>query len=138
MNLRNCIKCGKLFVRVHNPICPDCTKEEETNFELVKKYLFEHPNSTAAEVAEETGVSLNAIKKYLNEGRLVATAGMKDFLKCESCGKTIASGSYCNECIIKLDKAAAELVKENTAEKNKNTGPKMHTYDMRKDKNKPR
>jgi len=97
--LRNCIRCGKIFAYTYSPICNKCLEEEEEDFKKVKEYLNENPGSTAFEVSEATGVSVEKIMKFLREERLELSDDNKNLLlQCESCGKPIKTGRFCNEC----------------------------------------
>lgn len=97
MNLRNCKKCGKLHCDP-GPVCRSCLKREEEKFEEVKAYLKEYPNSPMTVVAQETGVTISELERYLREGRLEATVGIQDAVRCIKCGKPIIKGRYCAEC----------------------------------------
>lgn len=103
MELRNCIKCGKLFIYTNNPYCPDCRASDEKDFRMVKDYLYDNPGKSLKEISEATDVSPDRILKYLREGRLeVAGEEESSFLKCERCGKGIKSGRYCNKCSLEI------------------------------------
>jgi predicted amidophosphoribosyltransferase len=102
MNFQNCPRCGKLFQRTVNPICESCTKEEEQQFESLKDYINANPGHDVETISEATGMTAKRILKYLREGRLEATNGMGNQLKCESCGKKIGYGRYCETCIINI------------------------------------
>ena len=47
LRVKNCDRCGKVFVSSGVPICPDCYEKEEEQFQIVKKYLAEHKRATA-------------------------------------------------------------------------------------------
>jgi len=97
--LRNCIRCGKVFAYTYNPVCNKCLEKEEEEFKLVKEYIYENPGSTAYEVSEATGVSVEKIMKFLREERLeLSSENANLLLECESCGRPIKSGRYCEEC----------------------------------------
>lgn len=115
MNIKNCPRCGKIFSPTGGSlICKDCLKAEEQEFEKVRDYLRENRGADINIVSEETGVSTKKIIKYLKEGRLEATSGMGDFLKCEKCGISIRSGQYCRACTEKVSKnLSAVLITDN-------------------------
>lgn len=125
MNIKNCPKCKKLFSPTAGQIiCPECIKAEEEEFEKVRCYLRENRGADINVVSEETGVSTKKILRYLREGRLEVTDGMRDFLKCEKCGVSIKSGQYCRSCSEKVSKNLSSLlVKPNENNKEK---AKMH------------
>jgi len=135
MELRNCKKCGKLHYGTGR-ICSECLRKEEEKFELVKKYLKEHPDSALIRVSEETGVTVSEIERFLREGRLEVTAGMGDYLRCMKCGNPIKSGKYCADCGRKVMddvKTVYRAVSGSDPKLQKSGGgPKMHTAFGRK------
>lgn len=99
MELKNCKSCDKVFLYTGvRSICPECVEKEEKEFELVKQYLWDHPNSSLTEVSEATGVEEKKVLKYLREGRI--SLGNKSDLKleCEICGTVITYGRICAKC----------------------------------------
>ncbi|HYE81364.1 MAG TPA: hypothetical protein VEG39_04250 [Clostridia bacterium] len=72
MSVRNCPVCGRIFEDMEaQEVCASCFPEYENELRKVKDYLCKHPNSSAWEVSEETGVSINKLKRYLQNERLV-------------------------------------------------------------------
>ncbi|PUU86609.1 MAG: flagellar protein, partial [Halanaerobium sp.] len=93
MNLINCQECGKVFASAGSKVCPDCRQSEEEKFELVKEYLWDHPNSTVPTVSEATGVKETMIIKFIKEDRLQSEGlDIEYSLKCKTCGREIESG----------------------------------------------
>lgn len=128
MEVRNCVRCGRLFQYVSGPpICNVCKQKEEESFQLVKEYIYEHKNANMIEVSNETGVSVKLIERFLREGRLVLTEDSPIYLKCENCGKEIKTGRFCQACSMNLSNemrmsTRAEEVPSNrveSADKNK-------------------
>lgn len=123
MNLINCKECGKVFASSGSKVCPDCRQSEEEKFELVKEYLWEHPNSTVAAVSEATNVEEKIIIKFIKENRLQSEGLDIDYtLECKSCGKEIDSGVYCDSCRGKMlsdfnSKPAEKKEKKNKGKK---------------------
>lgn len=108
--LRNCIRCGKVFAYTYNPVCNKCLEQEEEEFKRVKEYIYENPGSTVFEVSEATGVSVEKIMKFLREERLeLSSENANLLLECESCGRPIKSGRYCEEC---KNQIASEMKRE--------------------------
>lgn len=120
MEIINCPKCGKLFSKLSSPICEQCQKDEEDLFQVVRKYVDEHPNCLLKEVTNETGVSVKKIMKYLRDGRLEVSTGMRGILKCEKCGKPISRGHYCDSCVIELNQIVVDIFEDSKK-------VKMHT-----------
>ena len=117
MKLVNCSECGRVFSSSGSSICPDCRRKEEEEFELVKDYLWDNPNSTVEEVAEETGVDRDRIIKFMKENRLESEGlVIKHSLECKRCGKEISSGIFCSSC---RNKMVNELNQKDEEEKPK-------------------
>lgn len=96
--MRNCPRCGRIFVFRGREICPACVNEEEEQFERVRRFLRESPGATVEEVAEATGVPSELILSFLRQGRLIATDGLKGSLTCQRCGAPIDGGYLCAAC----------------------------------------
>ena len=128
MEIANCPKCGKIFQKYSDPICESCMKKEEELFQSVRKYLVDNPDCRLDEVSKETGVSVKKIMRYLKEGRLEVSKGLEGSLHCEQCDKPIASGRYCDKCIIELSHAVDDMFGNVARAKEKSSkGVKMHT-----------
>lgn len=127
--LENCPQCGKLFVRTVRPICPDCQKEIDKQFQLVYDYLRKKENrqATIYEVSENTGVSLAQIKQFIREGRLMIRDLPNMGYPCESCGEIIREGRMCLSCRKKFQGVAERLSQVFVQDKQR-TGPKEYLY----------
>ncbi|MCX7841761.1 MAG: MerR family transcriptional regulator [Clostridia bacterium] len=99
-DVRNCRRCGKIFNYIGgNPICPSCRELNEQTFKKVKEYLYNNPGATLSEVSTVLEVSVEKIKGYLKEGRLEIIGSDSNLvLECESCGKAIRTGRFCDDC----------------------------------------
>lgn len=134
MDMRNCRRCGKLFVYTGMPICRDCIEQDEADFQTVKQYIYEHPLCSLAEVSSETDVAVKKITRFLKEGRLEIVKGSNIFIECESCGKQIKSGRFCKSCSDSLGSQMESAGKENEEgaiekEKKEANKPRMYTAD---------
>lgn len=127
MQLRNCPRCGKLFVAGGNYVCHECIERDEEDFDKVRKYIFENPNAHVAEVSEATEVSENKIMGYLRDGRLIGDR-LQPMINCVSCGALIKTGSLCESCADKLAKEINDKVK--TEDKNTDTGKRKSRSKM--------
>jgi flagellar operon protein (TIGR03826 family) len=103
MEAMNCPRCGKVFVKIHDPICEACIKEEEQIFEKVRDFIRENPDRTVSEVAEECEVTVKRIMTYIRDGRIEAGEGMHGEITCSQCGKPINSGRMCEKCILETN-----------------------------------
>ena len=99
MNVKNCRSCGRLFNYIGGiDICPACKEKSEQQFQVVKKYIREHPGASMQEVSDECDVELQKIKQWLRDDRLELAEGSAIMLDCESCGAPIRSGRLCDKC----------------------------------------
>ncbi|MBO4981438.1 MAG: hypothetical protein J6C84_06030 [Lachnospiraceae bacterium] len=105
-----CKICGgvMVFVGVGEYRCEECGAVEYDDYGKVRQYLETHKGATAAEVELGTGVSQRTIRRLLKESRIEVAESSKAFLRCELCGKTIRSGTYCPECEVKIHRNLEE------------------------------
>ena len=104
MNAMNCPRCGKVFSKVLHSICAKCHKLEEDQYLRVREYIEEEPLATLTKVAEATEVPTKTILRFIREGRIIVSDGMKDEVRCSQCGKAIDRGNFCNTCSEKIKK----------------------------------
>ncbi len=103
MDIRNCRRCGRIFnYDGRSPICPACLKKAEEDFQKVKEYVRSNPNSGIGAVANECEVDIAQIRQWVREERLEFSSSAGTDMFCESCGKPITTGRYCNECKKKM------------------------------------
>jgi len=69
MELKNCKKCAKVFIRKNRELCDKCYREEEKKYIKVKDYLWDNSKATIDEIHQATGISKNIIRKFVREGR---------------------------------------------------------------------
>lgn len=99
MNVMNCRSCGRLFNAITNArICPQCQKDLEDKFQVVKKYLYEFPDSNMDTLSKECDVTIKQLKQWVREERLTFREGSMDGVECEQCGTLIRTGRYCDSC----------------------------------------
>ncbi len=103
-DLRNCRRCGKLFVYSGSPLCVKCTEQDEEIFVKVKEYIEKHPKCTTMEVADALDVPMEKILQFLREGKLeLSGENTNMILGCERCGKSINTGRYCKDCAASME-----------------------------------
>ena len=124
MDIRNCLKCRRIFTYVSTPYCPLCEKEEEALFNTVRDYVKENLTCTMADVVENTGISMKKLNRYIKEGRLEISKGMVGELTCEICDKPITKGKFCDTCVVKMSQ---ELTQKTT----KTPSARMHSRHSR-------
>lgn len=63
-----CNICGKLFQGGTNSRCPECDAKYHEECEIVREYVRTHPGSTPVEINMVTGISVNTILRFLDDG----------------------------------------------------------------------
>ena len=129
MEIRNCVKCRKLFTKIISPLCPACEKEDEEIFQSLRDYIEEHDNCTLSELSEATNVTPKRILGYIREGRLQISKGMQGDIRCEQCNRPISIGRYCDACMIKMDQSIKDMFKK---VEEPTLGTKMHILQKNK------
>ena len=95
----NCRRCGRLMQRTSSKrLCPQCEKALEDKFQEVREYIRDNPNVTIMEVSRELDVSVEQIKQWVREERLLFSKAEGSGIQCMSCGVPIATGKYCARC----------------------------------------
>lgn len=103
MEVRTCKICKRLFNYLAGvPICPGCKEKLDEKFAEVKEYVRDNPRAGITEVAEAVEVPATQIRRWIREERLSFSEESGVGLDCESCGKLIKSGRFCEECKTKL------------------------------------
>lgn len=114
MDVRTCRGCKRIFNYLTGPIlCPACREALEEKFQEVKKYIREHKGTTILEVSEACDVEASQVKQWLREDRLELSEDSSILLTCESCGKPIRSGRYCEACMNTVKSGLNQILKEN-------------------------
>ena len=99
LNIINCKKCGRIFQQITSRrICPDCEKAIEDKFLEVRDYIRQNPNVSIMEVSREKEVSVEQIKQWVREERLLFTNAEGSGVECVMCGIPITTGKYCARC----------------------------------------
>lgn len=135
MNLDNCPKCGRLFVKNQfRDICEVCYREEEKNFEKVYNYIRKRENrmATIPQVVDGTGVEEDLIIKFIKSGRLQLANFPNLGYPCSRCGTVIREGKFCLKCMKDLNKQVEEL--KQGAERKKESQPKRIYYTKQDEK----
>jgi flagellar operon protein (TIGR03826 family) len=104
LNVANCPRCGRVFVKGIQEICPNCLKEIELQFDKCSKYLRENRGSILKDLSEATEVPIRQIIKFIREGRISIKNLPNMGYPCESCGNDIREGQICDPCRSKLAK----------------------------------
>jgi flagellar operon protein (TIGR03826 family) len=120
MSWENCSRCGKAYTRIagSRDICPNCAKEEDDNYTKIFHFLSTRPSATAQEIAQETGIDIKEIYRYVRENRLRLVKADTGIV-CESCGIPIAQGKICDKCRRVLSEEIKNDVDKTKEEKKK-------------------
>lgn len=132
MDVKNCKKCRRLFNYIGGPsICPQCREELEKKFQDVKKYLFDNRGATIADVVKDCEVEESQIRQWVREERLEFSAGVDIGMTCETCGKPITSGRFCEKCKASMITNLQSAGRRPEPEAPKETKPQSHENRMR-------
>lgn len=113
-----CKICGKLYQPCGFPFCNKCMQEMDDKYKIVRDYLYDNPNATIEEVAQETEVVERMIVHFLREGR-ISMVNASGLLRCETCGAPIKTGRFCAECTRKLESKLTKATKPETPQAQK-------------------
>lgn len=118
--MRNCRRCGKVFISFGSPICPECIEKEEEQYEVVRQYLIENPNVSVSEVSDSTGVPPELIIEFLRRGLLMTVPSSRIDQKsvCIICKRPLESGRICPQC----QKALLTMAGDSTTSEGAATG----------------
>ncbi|TBL72989.1 flagellar protein [Paenibacillus thalictri] len=109
LNVGNCPRCGKIYVKNIHGICPHCIKEMELQYEKCLKYLREYRSCTLQELSEATDVPMQIITKFIREGRISIKHNPNMSIACEVCGGPIREGLMCESCRGRLLKDVSNM-----------------------------
>ena len=102
MDIRQCIRCSKLFQFRGNVKCPACVHELDEIFLSVRNYLDDNPQASIEDVCEFCGADEEDVLRWLREGRLILTFECQPLLTCQLCQESIKTGRYCEACSAKV------------------------------------
>lgn len=110
MEVKACAQCKRLFNYLSGPpICPSCKDKLEEKFVEVREYVRQHPHEGIQEVAKANEVSASQIRRWIREERLSFSDESGIGIDCESCGKMIKTGRFCQECKERLMGSVNEI-----------------------------
>jgi uncharacterized protein YjcR len=126
-----CRKCGKVFnagLRDEG-LCSECRTTYTDKYHQVREYLWEHPNTKAAVIAKEFGVSVHQVMLWVREERFEVSDESKIVLFCVNCGQRISTGMYCAKCAAV---AAKEARRKDEEEKLRQKAERMQGVSVQK------
>ncbi|WP_047153548.1 TIGR03826 family flagellar region protein [Aneurinibacillus tyrosinisolvens] len=111
LNVENCPRCGNLFKKIRQPVCPNCVKAIDEEYEKCYKYLRKKENRSCniQELSEATGVPTKQIARFIIEKRLSVDNNPNMGYFCKSCGTTIREGTLCGKCSDNIKKQIGHL-----------------------------
>jgi hypothetical protein len=109
--VRNCKRCGKVFLYAGVPICPECLAKEDEQFRKVNRYIDSHQGAGVEETSDETGVPVDIVVEFLRQGLLVTGSGANAQLTCMVCKKPITRGRLCPKCEAALGAGTGKLAR---------------------------
>lgn len=109
MNVANCHRCGKIYIKNLNGMCPNCVRDIEQQYDKCFKYLREYRSCTIDELNEATEVPVKQIAKFIREGRISIKGNPNMFYLCEVCGAQIREHTICEPCRSRLAKETSQM-----------------------------
>jgi hypothetical protein len=103
-------------------VCQNCEKAEEEDFKKVKEFISDNGMANLDTIVKETEVPLKRITKFIREGRLEISQGLRDAFRCASCGAPIATGKFCEKCFVSMKTELTESLRP----QDPNRSGKMH------------
>lgn len=131
MNVANCPRCSRLFVKNQFGICVNCVKEIEDQYQACVQFIRENKACTLEELSEATEVPLKQITKFIREGRILIKDLPNLFYSCEVCGSSIREGNICDSCRSKLVRDVNHL-QEDENKRVEQPGQSQGTYQINK------
>ncbi|MNI34167.1 hypothetical protein D3C73_881500 [compost metagenome] len=112
MNVDNCPRCGRLYVKNIMDLCQPCIKELEHQYEICVEYLRKNKGTNIQELSDATEISIKEITRFIREGRISIANAPNMMLPCEVCGTLIRDGHMCDNCRTRLTKDLSSAAKE--------------------------
>ena len=113
MNLGNCPRCGKLFTKGFNEVCPACVKAIDEDYNKCAKYLRENRGSTLQQLSDATEVSVKQIMKFIRDGRINIATLPNMQIHCESCGTPMKGlMQLCEDCRKRLNRDVTNTLED--------------------------
>ncbi len=99
MRHEHCKECGRVFQStIGQKVCQTCRDRHERAYRAAKEVLLGEPNATFKEIARETGVDIELIKRLSKEGLIHVLNASEGSIECERCGREILVGHMCEWC----------------------------------------
>jgi flagellar operon protein (TIGR03826 family) len=112
MNVDNCPRCGRLYVKNLMNLCQPCIKDLEHEYETCVEYLRKNRGTNIQELSDATEISIKEITRFIREGRISIANAPNMMYPCEVCGTLIRDGHMCDNCRSRLTKDLASAANE--------------------------
>ena len=110
MSLSNCKRCGTLFSRINQPICPKCLKKEDELLVQAHEWLRDNPGKTINVMSEALEINKHQILTWIRQKRI--TMGDKnEVLICKRCAEGVPDGTLCDRCKLLLSHDVSQGIK---------------------------
>ncbi|MFD0680759.1 MULTISPECIES: flagellar protein [unclassified Paenibacillus] len=131
LNVDNCKRCGKVYIKNTYGICGNCIKSIDLQYEKCLKYLREYRSCSINELSEATEVSVGQITKFIREGRISIKGNANMSYDCEVCGTQIREHTMCEPCRSRLAKETNQMHEDETRKKIQEVQSNKATYNIR-------
>lgn len=95
-----CKTCKKELISKGNGyfVCPSCKNVFQDTMSKMREFVYEYPNSSAIDVAEQFALSHDYVKECFDAGKLNLDTIKNTMKSCQRCKKPIFFDRYCTEC----------------------------------------
>lgn len=130
MNVANCPRCGKIFVKGFAEVCQNCLKDLEQQYDKCVKYLRANKGTNINDLSEATDVSVKQITKFIRDGRISIVHAPNMAYPCEVCGTLIRESTICESCRMKLVKDVRNNAEDQRREEERRQQGDKVTYNI--------
>lgn len=134
LNVANCPRCGRIFVKNPHGVCPACVKEIDLQYEACVKYLRDNRGCNIQELSDATEVPYRQIVKFIRDGRISIMNAPNMSYPCESCGTLIREGTICEPCRQRLSKDIRHVTEDDKRREEQEASKEQHTIYNIKDR----
>lgn len=90
--LNNCKNCGRVVL--DGNLCPKCSTEHQVQLKVLKEYLTKNPRATLFDITADLDINTRMVLDLVKRGEV----SLQRERYCETCGKSISSGTFCEDC----------------------------------------
>lgn len=131
--MKNCQRCGKLFVPMNREkICRDCRDADREMENKVMQFVRDNPKCKLQDIVDGTGAEESLIRRMIEEGRFEQSSVTTN---CKKCGKEIVGGLYCEACLSSMQEnlqSVQEKISAQSAAAAATKGKGMHSKTLGK------